>query len=65
MKIALNKINFEIKEGRDFWIFRSSGSGKTTMINTLTGQLLLRWWEFSIIGKTQLNLSEAAHEKRN
>jgi ABC transporter, ATP-binding protein len=62
-KIALNKINFEIKEGEIFGFLGPSGSGKTTMINILTGQLLQDDGNSQLLGKDSHNLDSTDLEK--
>lgn len=62
-KIALNKINFEIKEGEIFGFLGPSGSGKTTMINILTGQLLQDGGNSQLLGKDSHNLNSTDLEK--
>lgn len=62
-KIALNKINFEIKEGEIFGFLGPSGSGKTTMINILTGQLLQDGGNSQLLGKDSNSLNSTDLEK--
>ena len=62
-KIALNKINFEIKEGEIFGFLGPSGSGKTTMINILTGQLLQDDGNSQLLGKDSHSLNSKDLEK--
>ena len=62
-KIALNKINFEIKEGEIFGFLGPSGSGKTTMINILTGQLLQDDGNSQLLGKDSHSLNSTDLEK--
>lgn len=62
-KIALNKINFEIKEGEIFGFLGPSGSGKTTMINILTGQLLEDGGNSQLLGKDSHSLNSTDLEK--
>ncbi|RGM72761.1 ABC transporter ATP-binding protein [Streptococcus ilei] len=62
-KIALNKINFEIKEGEIFGFLGPSGSGKTTMINILTGQLLQDGGNSQLLGKDSHSLNSTDLEK--
>ena len=62
-KIALNKINFEIKEGEIFGFLGHSGSGKTTMINILTGQLLQDGGNSQLLGKDSHSLNSTDLEK--
>ena len=62
-KIALNKINFEIKEGEIFGFLGPSGSGKTTMINILTGQLLQDGGNSQLLGKDSYSLNSTDLEK--
>ena len=62
-KIALNKINFEIKEGQIFGFLGPSGSGKTTMINILTGQLLQDGGNSQLLGKDSYSLNSTDLEK--
>lgn len=62
-KIALNKINFEIKEGEIFGFLGPSGSGKTTMINILTGQLLEDSGNSQLLGKDSHSLNSTDLEK--
>ena len=62
-KIALNKINFEIKEGDIFGFLGPSGSGKTTMINILTGQLLQDSGNSQLLGKDSYSLNSTDLEK--
>ena len=62
-KIALNKINFEIKEGEIFGFLGPSGSGKTTMINILTGQLLQDGGNSQLLGKDSHSLNSPDLEK--
>lgn len=62
-KIALNKINFEIKEGEIFGFLGPSGSGKTTMINILTGQLLQDGGDSQLLGKDSHSLNSTDLEK--
>lgn len=62
-KIALNKINFEIKEGEIFGFLGPSGSGKTTMINILTGQLLQDGGNTQLLGKDSQDLHPTDLEK--
>lgn len=62
-KIALNKINFEIKEGEIFGFLGPSGSGKTTMINILTGQLLPDGGNSQLLGKDSHSLNSTDLEK--
>lgn len=62
-KIALNKINFEIKEGEIFGFLGPSGSGKTTMINILTGQLLQDGGNSQLLGKNSHSLNSTDLEK--
>lgn len=62
-KIALNKINFEIKEGEIFGFLGPSGSGKTTMINILTGQLLEDGGNSQLLGKDSHSLNYTDLEK--
>lgn len=62
-KIALNKINFEIKEGEIFGFLGPSGSGKTTMINILTGQLLQDSGNSQLLGKDSYSLNSTDLEK--
>ena len=62
-KIALNKINFEIKEGEIFGFLVPSGSGKTTMINILTGQLLQDGGNSQLLGKDSHSLNSTDLEK--
>jgi ABC-2 type transport system ATP-binding protein len=62
-KIALNKINFEIKEGEIFGFLGPSGSGKTTMINILTGQLLQDSGNSQLLGKDSHSLNSTDLEK--
>ena len=61
-KIALNKINFEIKEGEIFGFLGPSGSG-TTMINILTGQLLQDSGNSQLLGKDSYSLNSTDLEK--
>lgn len=62
-KNALNKINFEIKEGEIFGFLGPSGSGKTTMINILTGQLLQDGGNSQLLGKDSYSLNYTDLEK--
>ena len=62
-KNALNKINFEIKEGEIFGFLGPSGSGKTTMINILTGQLLQDGGNSQFWGKDSYSLNSTDLEK--
>lgn len=62
-KIALNKINFEIKEGEIFGFLGPSGSGKTTMINILTGQLFEDSGNSQLLGKDSHSLNSTDLEK--
>lgn len=62
-KIALNSINFEIKEGEIFGFLGPSGSGKTTMINILTGQLLADSGKTQLLGKDSQDLHPTDLEK--
>lgn len=62
-KIALNKINFEIKEGEIFGFLGPSGSGKTTMINILTGQLLQDGGNSQLLGEDSHSLNSTDLEK--
>ena len=62
-KIALNKINFEIKEGEIFGFLCPSGSWKTTMINILTGQLLQDGGNSQLLGKDSYSLNSTDLEK--
>ena len=62
-KIALNKINFEIKEGEIFGFLGPSGSGKTTMINILTGQLLQDGGNSQLLGKDSHSLNSTDLEQ--
>ena len=62
-KIALNSINFEIKEGEIFGFLGPSGSGKTTMINILTGQLLPDSGITQLLGKDSQDLHPTDLEK--
>lgn len=62
-KIALNKINFEIKEGEIFGFLGPSGSGKTTMINILTGQLVQDGGNSQLLGKDSYSLNSIDLEK--
>lgn len=62
-KIALNKINFEIKEGEIFGFLGPSGSGKTTMINILTGQLVQDGGNSQLLGKDSYSLNTTDLEK--
>lgn len=62
-KIALNSINFEIKEGEIFGFLGPSGSGKTTMINILTGQLLPDSGNTQLLGKDSQDLNPTDLEK--
>ena len=62
-KIALNKINFEIKEGEIFGFLGPSGSGKTTMINILTGQLLQDGGNSQLLGKDSHSINSTDLEK--
>lgn len=62
-KIALNKINFEIKEGEIFGFLGPSGSGKTTMINILTGQLVQDDGNSQLLGKDSYSLNSTDLEK--
>lgn len=62
-KIALNSINFEIKEGEIFGFLGPSGSGKTTMINILTGQLLADSGNTQLLGKDSQDLHPTDLEK--
>lgn len=62
-KIALNSINFEIKEGEIFGFLGPSGSGKTTMINILTGQLLPDSGNTQLLGKDSQDLHPTDLEK--
>lgn len=62
-KIALNKINFEIKEGEIFGFLGPSGSGKTTMINILTAQLLQDGGNSQLLGKDSHSLNSTDLEK--
>lgn len=62
-KNALNKINFEIKEGEIFGFLGPSGSGKTTMINILTGQLLQDGGNSQLLGKDSYSLNSTDLEK--
>ncbi|WP_196757314.1 ABC transporter ATP-binding protein [Streptococcus gordonii] len=63
VKIALNKINFEIKEGEIFGFLGPSGSGKTTMINILTGQLVQDGGNSQLLGKDSYSLNSTDLEK--
>lgn len=62
-KIALNSINFGIKEGEIFGFLGPSGSGKTTMINILTGQLLPDSGNTQLLGKDSQDLNPTDLEK--
>lgn len=62
-KIALNSINFEIKEGEIFGFLGPSGSGKTTMINIITGQLLPDSGITQLLGKDSQDLHPTDLEK--
>ena len=62
-KIALNKINFEIKEGEIFGFLGPSVSGKTTMINILTGQLVQDGGNSQLLGKDSYSLNSTDLEK--
>lgn len=62
-KNALNKINFEIKEGEIFGFLGPSGSGKTTTINILTGQLLQDGGNSQLLGKDSYSLNSTDLEK--
>ena len=62
-KIALNSINFGIKEGEIFGFLGPSGSGKTTMINILTGQLLPDSGKTQLLGKDSQDLHPTDLEK--
>lgn len=62
-KIALNSINFEIKEGEIFGFLGPSGSGKTTIINILTGQLLPDSGITQLLGKDSQDLHPTDLEK--
>lgn len=62
-KIALNSINFGIKEGEIFGFLGPSGSGKTTMINILTGQLLPDSGNTQLLGKDSQDLHPTDLEK--
>ena len=62
-KIALNKINFEIKEGEIFGFLGPSGSGKTTMINILTGLLVQDGGNSQLLGKDSYSLNSTDLEK--
>ena len=62
-KIALNSINFEIREGEIFGFLGPSGSGKTTMINILTGQLLPDSGITQLLRKDSQNLHPTDLEK--
>ena len=62
-KIALNTINFDIREGEIFGFLGPSGSGKTTMINILTGQLLQDAGNTQLLGKNSHTLTPTDLEK--
>ena len=56
-KKALHQISFEIKEGEIFGFLDPSGSGKTTMINVLTGQLAADQGNTILLGKNSQDLT--------
>ena len=62
-KRALNSINFEIREGEIFGFLGPSGSGTTTMINILTGQLLPDSGITQLLGKDSQDLHPTDLEK--
>ena len=56
-KKALHQISFEIKEGEIFGFLGPSGSGETTMINVLTGQLAADQGNTILLGKNSQDLT--------
>lgn len=61
--IALNKISFSINEGEIFGFLDPSGSGKTTMINILTGQLQANSGKTELLGKDSQKLLPSDFEE--
>lgn len=55
---AISSLTFEVNKGEILGFLGSSGSGKTTTINILTGQLTPDQGQSSILGKSSTNLNE-------
>lgn len=55
--VALDAISFSIEKGQIFGFLGSSGSGKTTTINILTGQLMADNGQSSILGQDSRKLT--------
>ena len=61
--IALNQISFSINEGEIFGFLGPSCSGKTTMINILTGQLQANSGKTELLGKDSQKLLPSDFEE--
>lgn len=61
--IALNQISFSINEGEIFGFLGPSSSGKTTMINILTGQLQANSGKTELLGKDSQKLLPSDFEE--
>ncbi|WP_455464917.1 ABC transporter ATP-binding protein [Streptococcus salivarius] len=55
---AISSLTFEVNKGEILGFLGLSGSGKTTTINILTGQLTPDQGQSSILGKSSTNLNE-------
>lgn len=55
---AISSLTFEVNKGEILGFLGSSGSGKTTTINILTGQLTPDQGQSSILAKSSTNLNE-------
>ena len=55
---AISSLTFEVNKGEILGFLRPSGSGKTTTINILTGQLTPDQGQSSILAKSSTNLNE-------
>ena len=62
-KIALEEISFEVRKGEIFGFLGQSGSGKTTMIKILTGQLNADSGQTELLGKVSEKLTPADLEQ--
>ena len=62
-KIALEEISFEVKKGEIFGFLGPSGSGKATMIKSLTGQLNADSGQTELLGKVSEKLTPADLEQ--
>ncbi len=63
LKIALNDISLDIKEGEFISVIGSNGSGKSTLLNVISGSLFVDKGEIIIDGKDVTHTNECRRSK--